>query len=132
MCSRSRNFERSDFRNPNRTLKNRIEMSVNRHSIRTRLGILLGLVLATGLGVWFFWKPDPPVNVLLITLDTTRADRLGCYGYSKAMTPAIDQLAQEGVLFERAYSPAPLTLPVHASLFTGLYPPEHGLRTNGR
>ena len=65
-------------------------------------------------------------------LDTTRADHLGCYGYKKALTPVLDRLAAGGILFERAYSPAPLTLPTHATLFTGLYPPEHGLRTNGR
>ena len=70
--------------------------------------------------------------MLLITLDTTRADRLGCYGYAPALTPALDALAAEGVLFERAYTPAPLTLPSHASMMTGLYPPEHGLVTNGR
>ncbi len=72
------------------------------------------------------------MNVLFITLDTTRADRLGCYGYTKAETSAIDSVANEGVLFEQAYTPAPLTLPSHASLFTGLYPPEHGVITNGR
>ncbi len=70
-------------------------------------------------------------NILLITLDTTRADRIGCYGYDKARTPVLDQLAREGVQFDKAYSPIPLTLPAHASLMTGLYPPEHGLRTNG-
>lgn len=70
-------------------------------------------------------------NVLLITLDTTRADRIGAYGYGSARTPVLDQLAKEGVLFERAYAPIPLTLPSHASVMTGLYPPEHGLRTNG-
>src|SRR5437660_12035150 len=71
-------------------------------------------------------------NVLLVTLDTTRADRLGCYGYAPALTPALDALAAQGVLFERACTPAPLTLPAHASMMTGLYPAEHGLVTNGR
>ncbi|MEO8495382.1 MAG: sulfatase-like hydrolase/transferase [Planctomycetota bacterium] len=102
-------------------------------NLRTRLGlVVLVLALALVVAAWVFWPPGPTPNVLFITLDTTRADRLGCYGYSAALTPTLDQLASEGVLFERAYSPAPLTLPVHASLFTGLYPPEHGLRTNGR
>ncbi len=72
------------------------------------------------------------MNVLLITLDTTRADRLGCYGYNEALTPAMDSIARDGVLFVRAYATAPLTLPSHASLFTGLYNPEHGITTNGR
>ncbi|NUQ64818.1 MAG: sulfatase-like hydrolase/transferase [Pirellulales bacterium] len=71
------------------------------------------------------------VNVLLVTLDTTRADRIGCYGHQGALTPAIDELARQGVLFERTYAPAPMTLPAHATILTGLLPPEHGLRTNG-
>ncbi len=81
--------------------------------------------------VWYVRSP-PPINVLLITLDTTRADRLGCYGYALAKTPVLDRLAQQGVLFERAYAPVPLTLPSHASMLTGLYPPEHGLHVNGQ
>jgi arylsulfatase A-like enzyme/Flp pilus assembly protein TadD len=71
------------------------------------------------------------LNLLLITLDTTRADRLGCYGYARAKTRHLDRLAAEGVRFEYALSPAPITLPAHASIFTGLYPPGHGVRNNG-
>jgi arylsulfatase A-like enzyme/Tfp pilus assembly protein PilF len=70
-------------------------------------------------------------NVLLITLDTTRADRLGCYGYGAARTPRLDGLALGGALFDQAFSPVPMTLPAHASLMTGLLPPEHGLHING-
>ncbi|MDD5556524.1 MAG: sulfatase-like hydrolase/transferase [bacterium] len=70
-------------------------------------------------------------NVLLITLDTTRADRLGCYGRRDAETPALDGLARSGVLFTRAFCNVPLTLPSHATIMTGLYPPEHGCRVNG-
>ncbi|HNT34791.1 MAG TPA: sulfatase-like hydrolase/transferase, partial [bacterium] len=70
-------------------------------------------------------------NVLLITLDTVRADRLGCYGYGDIKTPNIDQLAREGILFEKAYCQVPITLPSHASILTGLYPPNHGIRLNG-
>lgn len=70
-------------------------------------------------------------NVLLITLDTTRADHLGCYGYPDARTPRLDGLAREGVRFARAYAPAPLTLPAHASIMSGLYPVAHGVRNNG-
>ena len=69
--------------------------------------------------------------MLLITIDTLRADRLGAYGDSLARTPAIDRLAREGVVFERAYTPVPITLPAHASLMTGLLPPAHGVRGNG-
>ncbi len=73
---------------------------------------------------------EPPPNILLVTLDTTRADHLGCYGYDKAETPALDALAAAGVRFERAYSQAPLTLASHASLLTGTYPATTGLRIN--
>ena len=73
----------------------------------------------------------PPASVLLITIDTLRADRLGTYGDSRARTPALDRLAREGVVFERAYTPVPITLPAHASLMTGLLPPAHGVRGNG-
>lgn len=71
-------------------------------------------------------------NVLLITVDTTRADRIGCYGYRPARTPAIDALASRGVLFQKAYAQVPLTLPSHSSIMTGRYPREHGVRDNGR
>ena len=74
---------------------------------------------------------EPSYNVLLITLDTTRADHLGCYGYGPAKTPNLDGLAREGILFARAYCPAPLTLPSHCSIMSGLYPITHGVRING-
>jgi arylsulfatase A-like enzyme/predicted Zn-dependent protease len=70
-------------------------------------------------------------NLLVVTWDTTRADSLSPYGNRAASTPAAAALAREGVLFERAMAPAPLTLPSHASLFTGTYPPFHGIRENG-
>src|SRR5262245_8746738 len=70
-------------------------------------------------------------NLLLITLDTTRADRLGCYGYAAAKTPVLDALAARGVVFDEAYTPAPMTLPAHTTLMTGLLPPQHGARVNG-
>ncbi len=83
---------------------------------------------------WALWTgaSRPRTNVLLITLDTTRADHIGCYGRDGALTPVIDGLAKSGVQFQHAYAPIPLTLPSHASMFTGLYPPEHGVRTNGK
>ncbi len=76
--------------------------------------------------------PDPATlpDVVLITLDTTRADRLGSYGYDLAETDALDALAARGRRYERAYSPLPLTIPSHATMFTGLYPPSHGIRAN--
>jgi choline-sulfatase len=74
---------------------------------------------------------EAPPSLLLVTIDTLRADRVGAYGDTAAHTPVLDRLAREGVLFERALSPAPLTLPTHAPLLTGLLPPEHGVRGNG-
>ena len=74
--------------------------------------------------------PASPPNVVLITVDTLRADRLGCYGYQAARTPNIDRLATEGVRVEHAIAPAPITLPSHTSILTGLEPPAHGVRDN--
>jgi arylsulfatase A-like enzyme len=73
----------------------------------------------------------PPRRVLLATLDTTRADRLGCYGHAAARTPFLDRMAAEGVRFERAWCAAPITLPSHATLLTGVWPAAHGVRDNG-
>ncbi|GAB4123980.1 MAG: hypothetical protein Kow001_21150 [Acidobacteriota bacterium] len=69
-------------------------------------------------------------NVLLISIDTLRADHLSCYGNTRIHTPALDRLAAEGILFERAFTPVPITLPAHASLLTGTYPLAHGVRDN--
>ncbi|MCB9678600.1 MAG: sulfatase-like hydrolase/transferase [Alphaproteobacteria bacterium] len=79
-------------------------------------------------------RPEAPAgapDVVLITVDTTRADRIGAYGYAKALTPTIDALAARGRRYDRAYSPLPLTIPAHASIFTGKAPPHHGIRSNG-
>lgn len=70
-------------------------------------------------------------SVLLVTVDTMRADRIGAYGCRRVETPAMDGLAAEGVLFSRVYSAVPLTLPSHTTIMTGLYPPGHGVRNNG-
>jgi tetratricopeptide (TPR) repeat protein len=67
-------------------------------------------------------------HILLITIDGLRPDHLSCYGYQKIKTPNIDRIAEQGVRFENGITPSPLTLPGHASLFTGLYPYQHGLR----
>ena len=75
-------------------------------------------------------KPSD-LNVLFFTLDTTRADHIGCYGYPQIKTPNIDGLAAEGILFQNATSQCPLTLPSHSSMFTGSYPFFHGVRDNG-
>ena len=70
-------------------------------------------------------------NVLLITIDTLRADHLGAYGHDGIATPNIDALAGRGMRFDRAYTTCPVTLPSHVSIHTGTYPPYHGVRGNG-
>jgi len=73
-------------------------------------------------------QPQRP-NIVLITLDTTRADHLGAYGYAAARTPNIDRFASEGILYENAYATSSWTLPSHASILTGLLPMQHGAQT---
>lgn len=90
----------------------------------------VGLTLLCAGGLAWWWLTPPRMNLLIITLDTTRADRLGAWGGPPGLTPVLDDLAAQSVVFERAFAPVPLTLPAHASLFSGLYPPEHGLRLN--
>ncbi len=70
-------------------------------------------------------RPTPPPNVLLVTIDTLRADRLG-----RGFTPTLDRLASEGVNFTRARAAVPLTLPSHATILSGLLPQHHGVREN--
>jgi choline-sulfatase len=74
-------------------------------------------------------RPRP--NVILITVDTLRADRIGCYGYAPARTPALDGLAARGARFDQATAHAPLTVPSHVSILTGRLPSAHGARDNG-
>src|SRR6266850_522029 len=89
--------------------------------------LLASLVLATLFACGRHERP----NVLVVTIDTLRTDRLGCYGFGLAHTPAIDRLADEGVRCTDVASSAPITLPAHCSIMTGLYPPAHGVRDNG-
>ncbi len=72
-----------------------------------------------------------PLNLILVTIDTLRADHLGCYGYGAVKTPNLDAIAARGALFENAVAPTPLTPPSHASMFTGQYPNVHGVRNTG-
>lgn len=93
-------------------------------------GLVAGGLAALGAALWSAGSAPPPRGVVVITLDTTRADRLSPYGFQDISLPALDKLAREGVVFDRASSPVPLTLPAHTSLFTGLVPPHHGVRDN--
>ena len=100
--------------------------------------LLVGMVLIMGCGRGAARETAPAPtpapaarSVLLITVDTLRADRLGCYGDTRARTPRHRRAGRRGHVFERAFTPVPITLPAHASLFTGLIPPAHGVRGNG-
>lgn len=95
--------------------------------------ILVLVALSTAMaavGGWRFARASAPVSgpIILISVDALRADRLGAYGASNSRTPAMDTLATDGVVFERAYSPSPQTLPAHASLLTGRLPFRTGVR----
>src|SRR5215213_4861845 len=91
----------------------------------------LGTALAA-IGGWRYARASAPVSgpIIVISIDTLRADHLPAYGYTRVRTPAIDALARDGVVFERAYSHAPQTLPAHASLLSGRLPFETGVRDN--
>jgi choline-sulfatase len=108
---------------------------------------LAGILVAAAAAGWWWWRSagsdadlvrkswadqgiDRP-NVLLVTLDTTRADHLGCYGYAAGHTPTLDALARGGAQFMQAAAVAPLTQPAHSSIMTGMYPTHHGVRING-
>ena len=97
--------------------------------------ILVLAAVGTGLaavGGWRYARVSAPVAgpIIVISIDTLRADHLPIYGYTKVKTPAIDALAADGLVFERAYSHAPQTLPAHAALLSGRLPFENGVRDN--
>jgi len=111
-----------------------------------RYSIAFGIVVAAlAFALWFGLGERPKagwpesmtpgsaagLNLLLITLDTTRADHLGCYGFDAAETPVLDALAAQGVRFHDAVTSVPITLPAHTTMLTGLDPPNHGVRDNG-
>jgi choline-sulfatase len=98
---------------------------------RWLVGVLIALTAASG--AWGAQRRDapPPVdNILLITVDTLRADHLGAYGHPEADTPVFDALARQGTLFRTAYTTCNVTGPSHASIMTGLYPQRHGMLGN--
>ena len=102
---------------------------------------VLAVMAAAALAAWLAvarprWTrsllpPKAPRNLLLVSIDTLRADRLGCYGYADAQTPRLDALARSGLRFAEATTVVPLTLPAHSSLMTGTFPAWHGVRDNG-
>jgi arylsulfatase A-like enzyme/Flp pilus assembly protein TadD len=127
LTSRAKEPPRKDARKP-------------REPSRVALALVAALLPLVAVGLWLL-APDrePPQiprgsaagsNVLLITIDTLRADRVGAYGNRSGLTPTLDRLADSGIRFESAYTPVPMTLPAHASLLTGLEPFVHGIRNN--
>ncbi|MEW6363889.1 MAG: sulfatase-like hydrolase/transferase [Acidobacteriota bacterium] len=99
-------------------------------------GLAVGAACALGWATWrylpFFLGDHPPErpNIVLVTIDTIRADRLGCYGYTTARTPTLDRIAADGIRFRTAFAPVPLTLPSHATMMTGQIPPSHSVHDN--
>jgi arylsulfatase A-like enzyme/Flp pilus assembly protein TadD len=92
--------------------------------------VLLLAVVTVG-AAWFFLGRERPIRrVVLISIDTCRADYLSCYGYPRRLTPVIDAIARESVLFKNVVVPVPMTLPSHSSMFTGTIPPYHGVHDN--
>ena len=109
-------------------------MKTTKSSAFNRVGVfLIVAVLALLLAVFVYYSfinIRKPRNVILISIDTCRADYLGCYGYEGNTTPNIDNLAKEGVVFENVVSPLPLTLPAHCSMLTGVDIRSHGVHDN--
>ena len=98
--------------------------------------LLLAIIAVTTLvaAVWWLTRSRRPAldirNIVLISIDTCRADYLSCYGYKRQITPNIDELGRNGVIFRNAISPVPITLPAHCSMLTGKIPPYHGVHDN--
>jgi arylsulfatase A-like enzyme/Flp pilus assembly protein TadD len=110
-------------------------------SVKRKLGLILAGAAVLAFIVIFVIRPGGATftdlrrgrdfNVILITQDTTRADKIGCYGCAQVRTPTIDGFAERGLRFEECIAQTPLTLPSHTSIMTGTFPPFHGVRDNG-
>lgn len=99
------------------------------------VSLVAAIAIAVALATAWHARTAPPAggaSVLLVTIDTLRADHVGAYGATTGATPHLDDLAAHGTVFEEALASVPLTLPSHASLLSGLEPPHHGLHANGR
>jgi len=99
--------------------------------IKIAQAIFGAILVALGASIACTATSKQPTNVLLVVVDTLRHDHVGCYGATRDTTPALDVLAIEAVRFDRAYSPAPWTMPAVASMLTGLHPGGHGLTRVG-
>src|SRR5438045_6725029 len=106
-------------------------------STRSRI-LLAAAAIAIAAAAWiaascsrsFIGSPSRSTPVILISIDTLRSDHLPAYGYTAVATPNIDALRADSILYERAYSHVPLTLPSHVSLLTGMLPADNGMRDN--
>jgi arylsulfatase A-like enzyme/Flp pilus assembly protein TadD len=129
---------------PHKKRRNQLQVKAIRRLPRWTIWIPVGLLLIAAAA--FLWRNPSaregvPVqlspgaargfNVLVLTLDTTRPDHLGCYGAGDAKTPNLDHLAGRGLRFDNAFTTVPVTLPSHSSIFTGFDPRHHGVRHNG-
>jgi choline-sulfatase len=130
---------RKKHRRPPRTPRSVAAATVPTRSGGRQRTVLIGAAAAIALAAillaaWWFWPLRMPSathpNVILITIDTLRADHLGCYGDRNAATPVLDALAARGVRFPDAVAHVPLTLPSHATILTGVTPLRHGVRDN--
>ena len=120
----------------------RLFTSVDMKRVAVFLAVIVAL-LALAIGAWGIRARRTPstqplaagalrgASVLLVTIDTLRADRVGAYGSNRGLTPTIDDFAKTGLRFERTYAHVPLTLPSHASLLTASYPTRNGVHDNG-
>src|SRR5256714_4660730 len=106
--------------------------SRKRHDRRRSFWIVAAVIAIAATAGWLFWRRAAPrrPNIVLITIDTLRADHVGAYGAGPGLTPTLDGLAAGGVRFDRAETAVPLTGPAHATILTGQYPPTHGVRGN--
>jgi arylsulfatase A-like enzyme/Flp pilus assembly protein TadD len=101
-------------------------MAIRRFTLQVILALLIGMLSVSG------WAAPADKNLLLITIDTLRPDRLSCYSPKYVQTPVIDALAARGVLFERAFAHDPMTLPSHTNILLGMTSLIHGVNENGR
>ena len=139
--------ERPRNENPRKGRTDGVRMAESPRAKRSRRGprstaaAISAIVIAVAGAGWALWHRNVPpavqhgacrgCNVLLITIDTLRSDRVGAFGGPTGLTPTLDRLAAEGLRLTRAYSAAPLTLPAHTSILTAVSPPVHGVRANG-
>ena len=112
----------------------KIQEDLSRRKV-LKYGLYGGLSAALSSSLWVSGcgktGPKKKLNVLVVSIDTLRADHVSCYGYGKPTTPNADRLAKEGHVWSRAYTTMPTTLPAHTSMFTSLYPRQLSVRRNG-